>query len=65
MQGRPPKVAFNLKQGDYVKVRLNSDGDWESGYVTHIDTPRQQIFVDSDGSEYQFSFNEVNKFIKK
>lgn len=65
MRGRPPKDVYNLIRGNYVKVRLNPMEDWDRGYVTLIDPNRQQIFVDVDGNEYQFSFNEYNKLIIK
>lgn len=65
MKGRPPNEVYTLRNRDYVKVRTPEDMEWEHGYITHIDHPRQQIFVDVNGTEYQFSFNEYNKYLKK
>ena len=65
MLTRPPKIVYELCQGETVKIRLKETDPWIEGVIDSIDKERFQIFVRAENANWQFHYNEYSYLIAR
>ncbi len=62
---RPGAAVFELQANIPVQIRLTSTDLWINGTIESIDTARHQIFVVSNGDNFQFAYEDYPNLIRR